>query len=1212
MGMTRAEPPRRPEGTEFSPRGTPALGLKRPDLPEPRFQRTQAATVPQEELRLPKPVFQPNEAEGNPRRPLREAARATLLLSGPEEEPELKTAPGVPHHEETSGEESPSQERLHLDIPTTRQSPLDPAELGLPLDDDADSLATLRPEADFDDEPAPSLRPTTRDRLGAVPPSGDDLLATEIGRQPASLADSFHEETNPKALPQPLYARGQALGELRRVIVVLVAGPARQPVSSVLERAASCLAEAGGLVERRGDGRVTALFGASHSYGDEARRAVRAALCARAPELRVGIGSGRVISSDEGGAVPKAASLLARAEPGEILLSEETFRRVRGLFDVELTHDGVARVLGERLGGVLIGTRSLLGVETPTVGRERELQTLRQALTDSLRGGEARAVLLVGEAGVGKSRLKFESRLLLEELRITPLYLEGAGDPIRAQTPYALLGAALRMLGDIRAGDAPQERLRKLVGLAARLSGQELPRERAEKQASLLATVLGVEILSNAARRTPPQSLRAEIEDLLVGLLSAAARREPVALILEDMQWADAGSLSVLARLVEQPRLKLFLLGIGRSSVLELRPAFFTQAPHQEIRLGALPKEALTALLTTLLGETPPAELLSYLCDATGGNPFLFEELLAALWEKGALAQDANGALVLAKDPASVRVPAEAEALLQSRLDHLPQSEKEALKLGAVFGRLFWEEGLSALGVERARELLDALRSREFIVLRSESRFAGSREYAFRHVLLRDVAYGLLPEVERESLHAKAAAWLESVGERDLVIIARHYELANDEQRAAEHYASAATRAAADYATEAAYAAIERAKALEHRPVLRANLLFLEEDLRFWGGERAKSRELLDELSRIVANLPDAKLRLLLGLREGRLATVSGAFSRGEELLRRVVSDAQQQKDPETELLAITPLARSLNNLGRQDEAIALCRSALAQARILRRPDQLASLLYHIGVGHSQQGELSLSIRYLEESLAASRSAGDQRMEAAAVTSIASTLVNLGCYAEAERYNRDTIALSKRINDAYSAAYGWLNLGNSLTLSARYDEGESALSEAYETAQRFELPWVPDFARGYMARLYAMRNRPGDAQRALALADQALEGSKGRDEQWVAFAHLWRARALLALGDPGRALSAISLALQIRDRLGSMEEGEEDMLLAHFQILSALRRTNEARTAIAVANSFVENRAQRIGDATYRESYLSREVAASAIRAAYLQAKPRI
>lgn len=1151
-------------------------------------------------------------------RPSREGARPsfTPYVGSPAvapKPPARPSRPTVPERPRTEpGDEG--HDLSQLNQPTARLSPEEIAALQF-----GEFAKPTRKQEPMPDEDTP----THLGQMGAVPMLGDDIHETEIVAAEAPLlrrersAAKTIAPITPTPVPAayltpsegaPLYARGQSLSELRRVIVVLVAGPEGQPAPASITRASSALAEAGGLVDALYDGRVAALFGASHSYGDEARRAVRAALRARAADLRVGIGSGRVLSSDEGGAVPKANALLARAALGEILISEETFRRVRGLFDVEPGPDGASRVLVERTGGVLIGTRSLLGVETPTAGREAELRSLRQALTESLRGGETRGVLLLGEAGAGKSRLKFETRLLLEELRISALYLEGTGDPIRAQAPYALLGAALRMCGELRAEDPAPARRKKVAALYQRLMGQSPPKERADQIVTLLSAALGVEAPGDSLSklRQNPVALRAELEELLFGLLSAAARREPVALVLEDMQWVDPGSLAILERLLGQPRSRLFFLGLSRPSLIEAHPGFLSQPPHQRVQLGPLDKEATSAILRALLGAAPE-ELVGYLHDATGGNPCLIEELLSALWDKGILAQDASGALTLAGDPAALRVPAGAEALLQSRLDHLPQAEKEALKFASVFGRLFWAEGLAAMGIPDAAARLEKLRGREFITLRHESRFTGIKEYAFRHALLHSVAYGLLPEAEREGLHAKAVSWLESVGEEDIATLARHYELSNDEPKAAERYAEAASRAAAEYAPEAALSYLARAKALETRPPRRFSLLLLEEDLCFWSGARAQGREALSEMAQLAAALNEPHARYLVDLREGRFLNATGEFGRAEELLRRARAAAQQHNDAETELLAAAPLARSLVNLARYDEGIALCRQSLPAARTQNRPDQLGQLLYYIGIAHAHKGEHSLCVRYLEEALAAARSAGDQRLEASAITSIASSLVNLGCYPEAERYNRDAISAAQRAHNATGEVYGWLNLGNSLALAGRFDEGEGALTEAFDLALRYEVHSVPDAVRCYLARLYLLRGEPGDAQLALDLANQVLAASSGANAQMDVLAYLWRARALLALGDPSRALGSIDTALRLRDDLGSLEEDEEEILYAHYLVLYALRRAGEAWTALVRANAFVEARAQRLGDANYREAYLHRALAPAAIRSAFSQ-----
>jgi tetratricopeptide (TPR) repeat protein len=227
-----------------------------------------------------------------------------------------------------------------------------------------------------------------------------------------------------------------------------------------------------------------------------------------------------------------------------------------------------------------------------------------------------------------------------------------------------------------------------------------------------------------------------------------------------------------------------------------------------------------------------------------------------------------------------------------------------------------------------------------------------------------------------------------------------------------------------------------------------------------------------------------------------------------------------------------------------------------------------------------------------------------------ALGNLASGFVVLGCYADAERYARETIALAEKSGNEVSLAFAWMNLGNSLSLQGRFDEAEAALTEAFTRAQRAEHPEVPDFIRCYLAHLYLMRSLPGDAQLALGLAGEVLANTHSGDLQLDAYGYLWRARAQLALGDTSRALASIEQALQIRQDMGSLEEEEEELLYSHYLILSALsrvgdasapRRAGEAWSALVRAHSFVETRSQKLSDAAYRETYLTNSLAVVAI-----------
>jgi eukaryotic-like serine/threonine-protein kinase len=1143
---------------------------------------------------------------------LRRAAKNPLLtpVAGSPAliKPSLMTIPSTSYSTEPDSHKLSDEELSDATI--RMEVSLDPMLLTNELQEDLKSTQRNSPiETEHDEllltevegtDATSTFRTLTNSLQGVVPDSQDDLYETSIlGRDEGKTlfmvneAEFFEDE--------PTQARAQAIYEVRRVMVVLAEGPEGAALpKEALSRCATLLTEAGGKVERFSDGRVVGLFGASHSYGDEARRAVSGALQSKSPELRIGVGSGRFLSNEEAkGAVPQAAEVVAKARPGEILLSEEAFRRVRGLFDVERLEVGL-RVFAERPDGVLIGTRTLLGVETQTVGREQEISFIRDQLSKTKQTGQSHGVLVLGEPGLGKSRLKFELRLALEELRVEAFYIEGFGDPIRAKAPYGHFSSALKMLGNIKAGDSPEARRKKLTSITTTLLGEEVRAQNLQEIVTSISAAIGLE----SSKHASPVGAKSRAEDAFVALFSAAARQHTVVFAFEDLQWADEGTLRLIELLLQRVPGPLFFFGTARPSLPIERPNFFTQKNCSRLTLGPISKEAIETFLAALFREKAPEKLLSLLQDATGGNPFLLEEVLAALRDEGVLASDESGLWVVTRDTAQVPLPAGAEALLQERLDRLSPEEKDLLKKASIFGRVFWVEGLASLFVENAFAILEQLRAKEYVSSRPESRIANTHEYVFRHALVCDVAYELLPEVDRQELHAKAAPWLEKAGEEDHFILARHYELALEGDLAAQHYLHAASRYAQEYSSSAAMDAIYHAKRFAHEPALRFELFLLEEDLLFWAGNRDQERHTLQDLKQLSSS-GEPWWQIRIDHREARYANQVGQYVYAQEVARRAVKLAGELNDTEGGLLAQGQLIWAIVNVGRYEEGLALARQAIPIARQLRRDDQRALLLLLMGFAYGRCGELGLSARYTQESLQSARQSGEPHLEAMALSNLASVLVVIGCYTEAEQYTRETITLAGRAADQVSLAFAWMNLGNALALQGRFEEAEAALAEAFTLAQRAEHPEIPDVVRCYLAHLYLMRNHAGDPQAAQALAEQVLNSPHAGNLQLNAYAYLWRSRAQLVFGDISRALASVEAGLQLREDLGSLKEEEEELLFSHYLILTALRRNGEAWSALVQANSFVDNRAQKLADGGYREAYLNKSIAAVAIKRAW-------
>ncbi len=308
-----------------------------------------------------------------------------------------------------------------------------------------------------------------------------------------------------------------------------------------------------------------------------------------------------------------------------------------------------------------------------------------------------------------------------------------------------------------------------------------------------------------AARRDPRimgEQARRAFQDLLAGECDT----HPVLIVLEDLHWSDTSTLRFLdGALQALGRLPWMVLALSRPEIFDLHPRLWKERNLQEIRLRPLSQRASKRLVQEVLGEGVTEATAARLAEKADGNAFYLEELIRAVAARESPGDDAEDAL-----------PETVLAMVQSRLDALDPDARRVLRAASVFGEAFWPSGVARLlgagmGPQPADGWVDGLVNREVLVRRRESRFAGEEEIVFRHALLREGAYAMLTERDRRIGHALAGAWLEEHGERDPMLLARHFQLGGEEARAGGFYLRAAEHALHGADLEAAVAHAETA-----------------------------------------------------------------------------------------------------------------------------------------------------------------------------------------------------------------------------------------------------------------------------------------------------------------------------------------------------------------------------------------------------------------
>jgi class 3 adenylate cyclase len=631
----------------------------------------------------------------------------------------------------------------------------------------------------------------------------------------------------------------------------------------------------GGTVEKFIGDAVMAAFGVPAAHEDDPERALRAALrmrrrledlntglhAAHGVELRVriGVNTGEVMAVTDplpgeamvtGDAVNSAARLEQTAEPGEILVSERTARAAR-----DMIFDG-PRKLGLRGKGESVRAYALLGAGTkaergvpglraPIVGRDRELALL--ATLYERVAGERRShlVTIYGDAGIGKSRLVQDFIAALERGEPVPSVVRGRCLPYGEGVTYWPLAEILKNVAGVLDSEPSDVALHKIRAAGDTLLTAEHAADSARSTAALAYTV-GLEDPEVRFRDMAPRQVRLETHAAWHSFFSALAADRPVVALIEDIHWADSALLDLLEELAGRTQGPVLFICTARPELTARRTAWGGgRHSFSSVLLEPLPEADAAHLVELLLTvDDLPGDVNQAILDRAEGNPFFLEEILRHLIDESMIVAS-DGHWRAAADIGHVEIPDTVQAVLAARMDLLSPADKRVLQEAAVVGRTFWTGPVAALSGTEADDLEDALRrleERELVVPRLGTSIAGEREFMFKHILTRNVAYETLPRRERAPAHARVAVWIEeTAGERRrefVELLAHHYgeahrgfaqdRLADQEVverlrgKAVEYLLLAARDATSKMALGRSRELAEEARSLAARPVERS------------------------------------------------------------------------------------------------------------------------------------------------------------------------------------------------------------------------------------------------------------------------------------------------------------------------------------------------------------------------------------------------------
>jgi class 3 adenylate cyclase/tetratricopeptide (TPR) repeat protein len=921
----------------------------------------------------------------------------------------------------------------------------------------------------------------------------------------------------------------------------LVAGAdpevARRRVTQFFERVSHCVTTHGGIVEKFAGDAVLAAFGVPQAHEDDAERAIRAALAMLDSvgelglQARVGVESGEVVVDESdstfatGEAVTLAARLQQAAGVGEVIIGPHAYRltsdRVQtedvGPLDVKGFGD---RIWTWRAKGVLdeVVPRTLAA---PLVGRESELELLQNTYERAVRNRRAHLFTIYGDPGVGKSRL---AREFIEGLEGATV-LVGRSLPYGESVTYWPLAEMVKAAAGITDDDPLDVAVEKL-------------RESCENEA--IADLLG--LASGVLEAVKGERSQQEIAWAAREWVERMAQDQPLVLAFEDIHWAEDALLDLIEHLAEWVRdAPLLILGLARAELLDVRPGWGggrLRATAIELEpLGRKESEELVDALASDGDIDPDAR--SALLDKTEGNPLFVEETMRMLAE-------CEGRPL---SEFATRIPDTLQALIAARIDRLPPDEKAVLQRASVIGRTFWGGAIGHLTteVEDLEAVLETLLLREFLVPESRSTISGETAYRFKHVLIREVAYGGLSKSARADLHARFAAWLrERAGEELLEIRAYHLdqaaallaeldggappELAHE---AAEALETAGRRSLAREANRSARKQLLRA--LELEPTLERRYQAAKAAWRL-GDLPVVSKE----MERVSAEAGEQGDRWCQARALAALAEV--AISRGADVeeanrLAALVLDVADANDyePRFDALHVLNTAAWWRGLLTDSEGYARDQLALAQeagradlesraaidlagvhtarrrydlaaplfARALELAEQSGSI---VARGHAlasagnfadYRGDLDEAQRQLEEA----RSLYEETGVASSLGRVLYRLAVVAGHQEdldrAERLSRESIRTLAVLEDRGTLCEAQRQLAEVLLAKGKVDEAERYAEEALDTVGSQDMSSRAS-TRYTLARVRSEQGRFGDAEKLLREAVDIIDQTEYR------------------------------------------------------------------------------------------------------------------
>ena len=891
-----------------------------------------------------------------------------------------------------------------------------------------------------------------------------------------------------------------------------------------------------------------------------------------------------------GSVIEEAADLLRTTGAGRVRVEEGVTPLLGARFDLSRDETGTYLLAPRE---TLETKRSLLGRPATFLGRGQELSFLAGLLTDSALERQAKAVLVSGPAGIGKSRLLQEFMVWLRTRPESALVLFGAGDSLAAGAPYALLGRAVRRLAGIAENDSADERRRKL----AECVGRHLPAATGAGVTAFIGEVAGVSFPETdheslrGARQNPvlmADATRRAFEDWM----RAECEVNPVLVVLEDMQWGDAGTVGLLDGAIRGLRdLPFMVLALARPDLQTVFPNLWAERQVHIIQLPPLSRRASERLVREALGAPASDEVVAQIVRRGDGNPFFLEELIRA-----------------AHAGRSGEIPEPILGIVQARLEAEGPEGRRVLRAASVFGETFSRDGVAALlGGERSGvgEALERLSDRELVNLASSSIASdGSPAFTFAHALIREAAYAMLTDEDRSLGHRLAAKWLLEHSAPEPFVLAEHFRRGGDARSAAFWYRRAAEQAfkandldgaisRAGLGLAALSVDVHGAQGAQgatdaQAGEIRGAIFLVQAEALRWRGELSQAESA--GVAALALLVPGSSMWFRAA---GQTIVALGSQGKVKDLgalIANVRAVEPQLEARDAFLVCLSEGATHLIGAGHSAAADALLEEAARLAGYFSDIEPQAWGLVHKAraARAAARGETTRGLEELETAWALFEQAGDQRNACAVRSSIASAYADLGDTERAIELLREVVANADRLGLPEIAAIGRRDLARVLGWRGESLEAERLIRQAVATLGVRGESREQGLGICYLAEIMLSVGRFDEAATQAERAAGSL--SAAPTERALALALLARAR--LGRGKVHEAsVAAHEAHYGALQSPGTMGECETVVRLVYAECLLAARDIEAAHLALLRARERLHLRAASLGPRCDRNAF---------------------